>query len=259
MGFLQSLLLLLALWLLAAWGLQRQVLFPAPRLEGGAPPPQLAPSEVVSLPGETEAWYLPAGSGPAPVLLFAHGNAELIDDWAPVLAPLRDWGLALMLVEYPGYGRSRGSPSQHSITAAMRAAADWLIARPEIDAKRMVGYGRSLGGGAICALAGERELSAIVLESSFTRVADLARRFGLFGPLIRDPFDNVAQLRQFAGPVLILHGRADTLIPPDHARGLQAAAPQAELQLLDCGHNDCPRPWPQLQDFLRRHGLLGGR
>jgi len=113
-----------------------------------------------------------------------------------------------------------------------------------------------VGGGAACALAREREVAALVLESAFTSVADLARRFGLFGPLVRDPFDNLAAVGAFTGPVLVIHGERDEMIPPAHGRALAGRAPRGELVLVDCGHNDCPRPWNILRAFLDRNGLL---
>jgi hypothetical protein len=210
-------------------------------------------------PGRTEAWLLPslAGGGVAsPLVIFAHGNGELIDFWAEEFEALRRWGVAVLLVEYPGYGRSPGRPSEASVTAAMVAGYDWAAARTDIDAQRIVAYGRSVGSGAACALARERPVAALVLESAFTSVHRMARRYGLPRLLVRDPFDNLAVVRQFPRPVLILHGEADEIIPVSHAHALHQAARSATLHLLPCGHNDCPRPWSLVRQFLADHGLL---
>jgi fermentation-respiration switch protein FrsA (DUF1100 family) len=162
----------------------------------------------------------------------------------------------VLLVEYPGYGRSSGIPSERSITGAFRAAYDRALADPRVDPERIVGWGRSLGGGAICALARERELAAIVLESTFTSIRAQARALGLPGILVRDPFDNLALVRGYGGPLLLLHGEHDTSIPVDQARELHAASPDSELHVLGCGHNDCPRPWEVGLRFLRSRGVL---
>ena len=193
---------------------------------------------------------------PGPLLLYAHGNGELIDHWAGEFETPRAWGLSVLLVEYPGYGRSSGRPSQASVEAAMSAAYDWAVAQPGIDPRRVVAFGRSLGGGAACALARERPLAALVLESTFTSVRDLARGLGFPAFLVRDPFDNLAVVRRFAGPILLLHGERDTSIAPAHAEALHRAAPGSELHLLPCGHNDCRRPWPVVEEFLRVHRVL---
>jgi hypothetical protein len=244
------------------FSLQRAVLFPRPIAAGGAAELERAGGERIWLApraGRVEAWLLPAAAGAGsrrPLVVFAHGNGELIDYWADELAPLRAWGLSLLLVEYPGYGRSAGSPSQSSITEAMTLAYDFAVSRPEVDAARVVGYGRSLGGGAVCALSRERSLAALVLESTFTSVRSMARRFGLPAFLVRDPFDNASAVRAFAGPILLVHGERDEIVDAGHARALHAAARRAELHLTGCGHNDCPRPWSELQRFFAEHRLL---
>jgi fermentation-respiration switch protein FrsA (DUF1100 family) len=250
---------------LAYWALlflaQRWVLFPAPFAAGGVQPGGPGVERTwLERPGlRAEAWLLPARrapSGGAPLLVFAHGNGELIDHWAQELETAREWGLAVLLVEYPGYGRSAGTPSQDSITHALVAAHDWALSRPGVDGRRVVGWGRSLGGGAICALAQERPLAALVLESTFTSVRAMAARFGLPGFLVRDPFDNRSVVSSFGGPLLLLHGERDEMIAPAHARELHAAAPGSELVVMPCGHNDCPRPWEVVGRFLARHDLL---
>lgn len=74
---------------------------------------------------------------------------------------------------------------------------------------------------------------------------------------MRDPFDNAAALAVFAGPVLIVHGEHDEIIPLAHARALHALAPGSRLVVAaGCGHNDCPRPWDVLRQFLLDTALL---
>lgn len=241
--------------------LQRSVLFPGRRVGVAGTGPEAVGGEVAWLSrpeGEVEVWFLPAhrSAGPGPTLVFAHGNGELIDDWLHEFEAPRSWGLSILLVEYPGYGRSGGRPSERSITGAMIAAHDWVRTRPEADPERIVAFGRSVGGGAAAALAMTRPVAALVLESAFTSVRAMARRQAVPGFLIRDPFDNLGAVRRYQGPVLIVHGARDAIVPPSHARALHAAATDAELHLLDCGHNDCPRPWPLLRRFLEAHGLL---
>jgi pimeloyl-ACP methyl ester carboxylesterase len=248
-----------------ACAMQRQMLFPAPSFTGGDAFERAAGAERVWLDTDgarTEAWYLPplqAAPGPAPLVVFAHGNGELIDDWAEAFEPPRRWGAAVLLVEYPGYGRSTGSPSQASIAATLASAFDRMTARAEIDPSRIIAYGRSLGGGAVCALARERRVAALVLESTFTSGRRLARGFGLPGFLVRDPFDNLETLRAYPGPVLIVHGEHDEIIPARHAAELHAAARRSRLELAPCGHNDCLRPWPLVREFLLENGLIGRR
>lgn len=249
---------LAAYWLLL-FLLQRSVIFPAPPTGSAPPRPGDAQQIWLETPaGRTEAWLLPPSGpdrGPAPLVLFAHGNAELIDHWATAFSEPRRWGVAVLLVEYPGYGRSGGSPSRETIARSFEAAFDWAGRQPGIDARRIVLYGRSLGGGAIADLSRTRPAAALVFESSFTTSGALALRFIAPPFLVRDRFDNLGAVRGFGGPKLILHGDHDEVIPTAHGRRLAAAA-GVSLELLPCGHNDCARPWPQVHRFLVRAGIL---
>lgn len=255
-------------WCLALFFLQRRMLYPrdvfVPGADFTAAPGHAEVHWLSTDAGRVETWLLlpsiaPPAS-PAPAVIFAHGNAERIDFNVDEVEPLTRSGLAVLLVEYPGYGRSEGSPSQENITAAMVAAYDMLAADGRIDPGRIVFFGRSLGGGAVCALADRRPPAAMVLVSTFTSVRSMAKRY-LVPPLfVRDPYDNLAVLRRYPGPVLIIHGKKDTIIPFDHARRLATAAADASLVAYDCGHNDLPPDpahyWQAIFDFLQRCGII---
>lgn len=241
---------------------QRKLLFPTPPAPLIPRPP--SSTEVIHLPlpaGPVEAWYMPpttATGHPVPLLLFTHGNAELIDDWADAFDEPRRWGIGVLLLEYPGYGRSAGRPSEATIFAAMTAARRWAAGDPRIDATRLVAYGRSLGAGPAARLAADGGTAALVLESAFTSVRAFARRFLAPGWLVRDPFDNTAALATYRGPLLVLHGDRDEIIPTAHGQELAALVPGSEFHALPCGHNDCPRAWGLVRSFLARHDLLPG-
>ena len=239
----------------------RMVLYPAPKAGDGEAVLRAAGGSRVWLDvggAKVESWRLPplaGGVGAAPLLLFAHGNAERIDDWATAFDEPRREGFAVLLVEYPGYGRSGGSPSEDSIRDTLRAAYDAAAADPTVDPARIVAWGRSLGGGAAAGLSRERPLAALVLESTFTSVPDVAARMGMPTSFLRDRFDNLGAVAAFAGPILVLHGARDELVPVSHARRLHAAAARGTLETLPCGHNDCPWPWEKVRAFLAAQGV----
>ncbi len=202
------------------------------------------------------------GEGPRPVVLFAHGNGELIEHWPDMLAPYLEMGISVLLPEYRGYGRSVGWPSARTIGADFRWFLDRVRRRPDVDADRLVLHGRSIGGGVVCGLAGDVRPTAIVLWSTFTSVGDVAKRFGVPRILVPDQFDNETALRDVRAPTFIVHGTDDLLIPVEHAHRLAAAAPDSQLHLYAAGHNDCPPPrsdhWLALARFLRGVDLVRG-
>jgi fermentation-respiration switch protein FrsA (DUF1100 family) len=215
--------------------------------------------------GKTEAWFLP-GKGitfPArrPAVLFFHGNGEVIDFLPPQVEGFRAMGMAVLLVEYPGYGRSEGTPSEASIVATGVAAYDTLVKRPDVDPARVIAFGRSIGSGPACALSRQRPLAALILQSPFTSIRSFARHFLLPGFLLRDVYDNRAALAAFPGPVLILHGRFDDVIPFSQGEELSRVAPHVRFVELTCAHNDCPPDWQEfwrlIGDFLRGQRIIG--
>ena len=124
------------------------------------------------------------------------------------------------------------------------------------DPERIVAYGRSLGGGVVAELAAARPLAALGLESSFASLPRLVSELGWPSWLLRDRFVPEQALADFAAPVLLVHGWRDEVIGIGHAHSLRAALPQAQLLELDCGHNDCPRPWPAWLALLAEAGVL---
>jgi len=252
-------LLVLAYWVLLFFT-QRSVLFPMPPVTSAPPrPPHAQQIWLTTSFGRVEAWYLPPlgrRAGPTPLLLFTHGNGELIDYWPEEFEPARERGLGVLLVEYPGYGRSEGAPSERSITESTLAAFDWAEQQPHVDQARIIPYGRSLGGGAAAIVASARPVRAMILESAFSSVAAFASGFGAPWFLVRDAFDSVRAVAAFQGPILILHGDRDEIVPPHHARALAAASKNATLTFLPCGHNDCPRPWVEILAFLASNGMI---
>lgn len=249
--------IVMAAYLAVLFVAQRTLLFPIPPSDR-APRAGAEPVRVHAGAIAAHGLFLPSSGSPtpSPLLIFMHGNGELAADWVGEFDRPRAWGVGVLLAEYPGYGGAPGSPSEASITAAIESLYDWAAADSRVDPSRIVAYGRSLGGGAAVRLAANRSVAALILESTFTSVADFASRFMAPSFLIRDRFDSRATLPRYRGPLLVLHGRRDTIVPIAHGRELAALVPGSEFVELDCGHNDCPRPWTELRRFLESAGVL---
>jgi fermentation-respiration switch protein FrsA (DUF1100 family) len=254
--------------------LENWVLFPRYLLPPPARPredvPGLQSMPIESSDGVVDAWFLPAlgadghvtadDAGRRAVVIFAHGNGELIDDWPLLLEPYRWMGVSVVLPEYRGYGLSPGLPSETAIREDFVAVYDKLVARSDVDPSRIVLHGRSLGGGVVCALARVRPAAGLILESTFTSVADVARKWMIPKPLLTNQFDNESVVRGFERPILIFHGTRDRVIPYSHARRLEKVAGTARLVTYDCDHNDLPRTqkgfWTDIEAYLAETGVL---
>lgn len=213
--------------------------------------------------GKIEAWFLPPyapPSKPFPVMIIAHGNGELIDYYPNSLGYLRQLGIGVLLVEYPGYGRSEGKPSKKTITETFILAYDMIAAREDVDEDRIVPLGISLGGGAATELAAARPTKALILMSSLTSVEDFAATLHLPPFLIRDPFDNLAVVKEYPNQILIIHGLWDELIPYEMGLRLNQAAQHSTMLSLECGHNDCIDNWDafwmSIEPFLKEVGVI---
>lgn len=238
------------------WWKQRELLFPIASTERHALRAELPDyARLVERPawfGTARAVFLRGPEGRAPAIVYTHGNGEIIDQHLRGFDAIRALGVHVLLVEYPGYGGADGETSRDTIAAASVVAYDWLARQPEVDPERIVAMGKSLGGAAAAELTRHRRVRALVLQSTFTAVADFAAQLRLPRWLVRDPFDSVARLAAFDGPVLVTHGRRDEVIPFAQGQSLAAAARQVTSRWYDCGHNDCPYDGA---DYL---ALLGG-
>lgn len=245
---------------------QRAVLFPHRLIEPPGPATPNGRYELLTLDtdaGPVEA-MLRLGEGvspdrPGPLVIFAHGNAELIDHNVDAMSPYLDAGVSVLLPEYRGYGRSAGKPSQKTITADFVAWRNRMLDRPEVDPDRVVYHGRSLGGGVAAQLAKAHPPRGLILESTFTSVKAMAANYLVPPFLVRDPFDTLKVVRRLDRPILVMHGTTDHIIPPSHADRLASAAKDAKRVHFEAGHNDPIPPeqyWPPILDYLRCIGVI---
>jgi alpha-beta hydrolase superfamily lysophospholipase len=182
------------------------------------------------------AWYLPAASASAPTVLFLHGARHNLNGSAARIERLHALGFHVLAVDYRGFGRSTAVlPSEQSALEDVRAAFAELERRAPEPARRFV-YGYSLGGALAIALAAERNgLAGVIVEASFTSVADVVRdsRWGwipFVGLAVTQPFDSLAYVKRVDEPLLLIHGTADRIIPHTMSDRLLAAAGAAPLK-----------------------------
>jgi len=247
---------------------QRSIVFPRHLLPSVPKVPDVPPAteQIWLQRGQfsVEAWFM-VGRGrtpdsPGPVVIFAHGNGEVIDSAAMSLQFYVNRGVSVAALEYRGYGRSGGSPSQDGIVRDGVALYDQIVERADVDARAVIFHGRSLGGGVVCGMARERQPRAMILESTFTSLRARASEMWIPGILVRDPFDNLGVVRELNIPILIMHGVHDEIISVSHGTALADAARDGELHLWPTGHNDLASHLERYQGavirFLDRLGAL---
>jgi dienelactone hydrolase len=264
---------LLALWVVSTVNGWMESFFYLP-VRGDFPTPTGA--EDVAFPttdGLTlHGWFIPAAApreqGPAPAILFAHGNAGNLSHHYEFADFLPTEGLSVFIFDYRSYGRSDRSPrrlQRDDLIADTNAALDYLLTRPDVDRQRIGLCGFSLGATLGLAVAAERpEVRAVVSISSFSRWKDAAAdHAGFFGRLgVRSGRDAVDSVRRLGSrPLLILHGEQDRVVRPYHAQRIEQAAAEARVPVQrrmvpGAEHVDVlwvdPAVQPMIREFFRR-------
>jgi fermentation-respiration switch protein FrsA (DUF1100 family) len=239
-----------------AWRFQERLAFPAPR--AGVPDPRIVGAEngerveLVSGDGtKLVGWYLAPStnlhqpsptSTTSPGLLWFYGNGENVAAIWPIVREFQPPGTAVLVVDYPGYGGSAGRTTEAGLYAAADAAYGALVARREVDPRRIYVYGRSLGSAVASYTAARHPAAGLILESPFTSARDMARHLYALLPrfILTLQLDNLANVRLAHCPTLVFLGDADRLVPPRMGLAVAGAATGAVevVMIHGAGHND---------------------
>ncbi|MBD2362636.1 alpha/beta hydrolase [Anabaena minutissima FACHB-250] len=170
-------------------------------------------------------------------ILYAHGNAEDLGDIQQVLEKLRNLGFNVLAYDYRGYGTSSGTSTENHAYQDIDTAYNYLTQDLKILPQHIIVFGRSVGGGSAVDLAVRKPVAGLIIESSFISAFRVIVPFQI---LPFDKFTNLQKIKNVKCPVLIMHGKADEIIPFTHAENLYAAAPSPKLSLWveDANHND---------------------
>jgi fermentation-respiration switch protein FrsA (DUF1100 family) len=251
--------------LLLVWVLQRKLIYspsdgvPRPDAVGL---PSAAPVTFRTADGLTLAgWFVrPAGTAWFTVIVF-NGNAGNRAMRAPLADALARHGTAVLLFDYRGFGGNPGTPTERGLIADARAAREYLLARGDIDPKRVAYFGESLGAAVAIQLAAERPPAALVLRSPFDSLAEVARFHYPLLPvrqLLRDRFASDEFIARVHSPLLVIAGDRDSIVPLAHSQRLFDAAkdPKTFITIRGADHNDASLLYGEemiarTMDFLR--------
>jgi uncharacterized protein len=227
----------------------RQMLYPAPPVPVSSPPP--APLEEVwlDLPDGSRAlaWALVPETLPpaAPLVLYFHGNGENLETlrWSGLFEEFGRLGVAVLAADFPGYGRSTGTPSEEGLIATGDAAVAWARARhPE---RPLVVCGWSLGAALAIATVDRHpeEVRGLIALSPWTTLAECAVEiFPEFAvkAMLREHYDSRAAARRIRLPALVVHGERDDLIPVGQGEEIASvlAGDKTWVPVRGAAHND---------------------
>jgi hypothetical protein len=258
----------------------RQMLYPVPPFRVPSPPPR--PFVEVPLAAEgraLSAWWLPPpegqgsavaarGGAPLPVVLMLHGNGENLETMrqSGLFEDYRRAGAGVLALDYPGYGRSAGTPSEAANVAAAGAAFDWL--RGQAGGRPVVVAGWSLGAAVAAQVAARRpdEVAAVMLLSPWDRLDEVARLHfpgWMVSAMLAERYDSAAVAPRIAAPALVVHGERDEIIPATLGRRLFDALPGPKrwVEVRGAGHNDLlgrPEAWQAIASFLEERAAHPG-
>jgi len=195
---------------------------------------------------EIEGWFF-WKAAPHTLLVF-HGAGGNLYTYVPALNALfTELQVNVFAIDYRGYGRSSGEPSEPGIYADALRAYDYLVGERGIPPRRLIVYGFSLGSAPAVHLAGKREVAAVVLEGAFTAVVDAieAMADSMGGRAVIKTgtrLDNLGRISSYSGRLLVMHSRDDTMIPPEQGRRLFDASPSRRKKFLYLQGRHC-RAW----------------
>src|SRR5262245_19468113 len=234
------------------------------RIGWDEPPPGLAVEELRRVSADGTAihawWCAPAGWTPAQgAVLFSHGNGDNVSHWGDrFLLWQKELGMAVLGYDFPGFGRSGGSPTEQGCYASAQAAHDWLTGEKGVAAGDVVLMGQSLGCAMSVELAARHDCRAVVLMSPFTSFPDVAQATLPFVParwLATNQMDNLAKIPRVRGPVFIAHSTDDHVVPFRHGERLFAAAAGRKQFFRSEGirhrHPRSPEFFAAVRDFVQ--------
>jgi alpha-beta hydrolase superfamily lysophospholipase len=210
---------------------QRRILYPAPQTFRTGPSeagfPQAEEVVLQSADGEKLiVWHVPPAKD-RPVVIFYHGNGEVLAWRVPRFRALTADGIGLVALSYRGYGGSTGAPTEAGLMAD--AVMTYDFAAKQYDPQRLAIWGYSLGSGLAVAIAANHTVGNVVLEAPYTSTADVAQRMFPLVPvrlLMRDQYRSDQLIGRIKAPLLIMHGERDQAIDISLGRHLFALAPE---------------------------------
>ena len=185
-------------------------------------------------------WWIPKANA-TQTLLFFHGNAGNISHRLEKISFFHEMGVNIFIVDYRGFGKSTGSPTEKGVFMDAQAAYDYLTQQKNISAQSIVVYGASLGGAISIDLVSKNEVAGLITDSTFTSAVDMAKLMFPWAPsaLLSVKFDSIGKIQNIHVPKLMFHSTDDATIPYALGQKLYDVAPEPKTFVTTVGgHND---------------------
>lgn len=266
--------MLVVLWVLKDWAQRRLMYYPSRQFDAspevlGRPWSEfnLVTSDGVTIHG----WFFPPAAdvtGGRHVFLVCHGNGGNISHRLELARVLLETGAGVVLFDYRGYGKSSGKPTEAGTYLDAETVYRFVLERGFAPGS-IIAYGESLGGGVATELALRQPVAALVLQSTFTSIPDMAGYLYPWLPIphkiLTPAYNTRAKLPRVHVPVLVLHSPIDSLVPYRMAVENYAVANEPKFfHQLTLDHNDPVSLDPnfragigQLLEFLRTNTPVG--
>jgi pimeloyl-ACP methyl ester carboxylesterase len=242
-------------------GLVRYMIYPAPWVRVPSVPPTPCKEIVLSVSENTKitGWYSGMNRD-APFLLYFHGNGEnLATLWETgIFQRFEELGVNILAVDYPGYGRSSGKPSETSVLKSAQVALNWVS--ENFPDKKLIVCGWSLGAAVaiLTAARNQETVRGVVALSAWTSIVEVARKHypgWLVNLLLKEKYDSSTAAKEIHTPALIIHGQMDRIIPVQQGRILAdnfLTSPHF-IEIKGADHNSLlafPEVWQAISSFV---------
>ncbi|MBI4137465.1 alpha/beta hydrolase [Candidatus Roizmanbacteria bacterium] len=238
---------------------ERHIFFPSRELQDWSHEFNYEEISITTEDGETlHSWFL--DNNAELTVLYLHGNGGNISGLTPQFKVFEQLNVNALVFDYRGYGKSTGKITQEQdVYSDAHAAYEFLLSEKKVSPQALVVWGHSLGGAAAVELTRSKLARAVILESTFTSLDELARGDYSYLPssiILRYHFGNIEKIDQIHLPILIIHGDGDDVIPVLHAERLyeKANEPKTLAIISDVNNHEplvyFPRYIPPLESFL---------
>ena len=175
---------------------------------------------------ELLSWYHNKNLNNYKTILFLHGNAGSLENRIHKINHFKDMNVNFLLISWRGFSGNKGKPTEKGLYEDAKSAVAWLKSKG-VNENNIIIYGESLGTAVATEIAQNKNFAGIILESPFTSMIDAGKNKYPYLPvrlLLKDKYESNKKIKNIKSPILIMHGKVDTLVPFDMGKKMYELA-----------------------------------